>query len=373
MVGALRIVRSSIDEHELPGAAAISTGRGAVLEAPRRTLRLTVEAEGGLRGVGEATPLPRFSPESVTAARKAIEAVDLGAVELDPRNPVAGVAQVVAHVSAAAPSARFAVETALLDAAARAAGVPLHRLLVRDAVIVDRVPLSALLDGDPDGDLAGDARRAIERGARTVKWKVGRAGRFDEELAALAGIRLAIGPDVALRLDGNGGLADEELEQRLSALAALQPEIVEEPSAAWLEASARPACPLAADESLLRAAGEERVLDAVRRGRCAAVVLKPMLLGGILACRALARAARALGADLIITHTFDGPVAMAAAAALAVTLGGGQRAAGLWPHAGLAAFGVDPDGTEGGRRALPFLDGGYVIPVQRPGLGLSWP
>jgi hypothetical protein len=66
-------------------------------------------------------------------------------------------------------------------------------------------------------------------------------------------------------------------------------------------------------------------------------VLKPMLLG-LLGALDLALAARAAGLDLVLSHTFDGPRAMAAARSLALALGQRRYADGLAAHAALEAW-----------------------------------
>ena len=341
-----------------------------MLDGGRSSLQLHLEAEGGLRGVGEATPLPRWSRESVEEARGALERVDWSGTGIGLEGDLLSqVAALCTPVGPAVPSARFALEVALLDLIGRALGRPIHRLLAPGGPALP-VAVSALLDAGPDGDVLEKARAAVARGARTLKWKVGRAGAFEAELATLRGLRAGLESEVALRLDANGGFSDTDVEERLRVLASLAPQIVEEPSPGWLESTFIPPVPLAADESLLRPGGVALVEEAVRGGRCAAVVLKPMLLGGLLRCLALAERVRSLGATVVVTHSFDGPVAMAAAAGLALALGSPQEAAGLWPHAGLAGFGVDPHRASA---ALPFLDGGWLIPGDRSGLGLEAP
>ena len=62
-----------------------------------------------------------------------------------------------------------------------------------------------------------------------------------------------------------------------------------------------------------------------------------MVLGGLSHCLELGRRARALNLGVVVSHSFDGPVALAAAAALALALPAGI-AQGLAPHAGLSAW-----------------------------------
>ncbi len=89
------------------------------------------------------------------------------------------------------------------------------------------------------------------------------------------------------------------------------------------------------DESLRGGRWEARLTAVARVHTLGAVVLKPTALGGVRHCLAVAERAAALGADATVTHTFDGPIAMAAAAELALVTSR-SHAAGLAPHDGCA-------------------------------------
>ncbi|HEX6239392.1 MAG TPA: O-succinylbenzoate synthase, partial [Polyangiales bacterium] len=53
----------------------------------------------------------------------------------------------------------------------------------------------------------------------------------------------------------------------------------------------------------------------------------------------------------VVTHLFDGPIALAAASVLALALQSPRLAAGLAPHAGLAAWPAAPHRDAGPRLA----------------------
>src|SRR5690606_5811008 len=67
-------------------------------------------------------------------------------------------------------------------------------------------------------------------------------------------------------------------------------------------------------------------------------ILKPMALGGFSRALRWAQVAEELGARALVSHLFDGPVALDAAAALAFAVQEPGYAAGLGEHAGLFAF-----------------------------------
>ena len=120
--------------------------------------------------------------------------------------------------------------------------------------------------------------------------------------------------------------------------------------------------PIALDESLAGEEGPARLSRLAAAGVCKWVILKPTLLGGALACMEVARRARAAQVEPIVSHTFEGPIAMAAAAALAVALPPPRHAAGLDRHPGLLAFG-DVE--------LRAITDTHVVPDEGPGLPVA--
>lgn len=100
--------------------------------------------------------------------------------------------------------AQAAVDIALWDLKAKAAGVPLWHLLGGRSKPQLRayntdigwlsIPTPQLVDG---------ARRAVDAGFTGVKIKVGSAA-IDRDIRRLAAVREAIGPEVTMAVDGNG-------------------------------------------------------------------------------------------------------------------------------------------------------------------------
>src|SRR6202044_983677 len=108
-----------------------------------------------------------------------------------------------------------------------------------------------------------------------------------------------------IRLDANAAWTEDEARRRLEQLAPIAPAFVEQPVAAErLPLLGPSAVPGAADESL---AIPELVEPLLSSPGCAAVVLKPTILGGLLRARALALRAQARGIGVVVSHLFDGP------------------------------------------------------------------
>ncbi|MBX3588319.1 MAG: mandelate racemase/muconate lactonizing enzyme family protein [Ramlibacter sp.] len=99
--------------------------------------------------------------------------------------------------------AQAAIDVALWDLKAKAAGMPLWKLLggqVRDKVRAYNTDIGWL--SIADDKLVEGAKRAVDDGYTGIKVKVGST--VERDLRRLAAVRHAIGPDVTLAVDGNG-------------------------------------------------------------------------------------------------------------------------------------------------------------------------
>jgi o-succinylbenzoate synthase len=335
-------------------ARPLVTARGTWTE--RRGVRLELTDDDGRVGQGEATPLPGYSPDDVDACARAIRDVapllDLRATHLPARFDAA---------LAGLPCARFALETALVDLEAQRRGVSVAAVLAgADAAPQARIDVSGLVDLGAT-DFEDQARALVRRGITTVKVKVGAAPR-DVELARLGALRRALGEAVHLRLDANGAFDLPAARRLLADVAAFAPELVEEPaSGEALAALGAAPCPWAADESLQDA----RIVARLLASPCAAFVVKPQL-HGLHAARALALRAEEAGKAVVVTHLFDGPVAVAAACELALSLPVAPRACGLDAHPSMGLF----EGAAPHSRGCPQLAASAYAVTHAPGLGV---
>lgn len=334
-----------------------------ILPDGREHVLLAVEG-GGHRSVGEAAPLPGYSPETIACARdaalracRALEEVMTRDLDVSDGRALRRAADDLEHIGrlADAPSVRFAAETALLDWHARRSGHSVAELLaVRPQ---PRVPVSGLVPRGTQRQLVEAVERHRARGLSTVKIKVSPT-LVTESFAALEVARDAFPGH--LRLDANGSWGPNPLEC-LARLGSLGVQWVEEPAHGEDLLRISPGtCPWAVDESLVDG---DLAMRLARERLCRAFVLKPTLLGGFYRCLDLAEEAQAQGIDVTVTHTFEGPVALAAACELALALPGRPMACGLDPHGNLA--GTPPLGV------ATLVDDGWVTNVPRLGLGLQ--
>jgi len=315
---------------------------------------ITLQSDSGVCGQGEAAPLPDFSPDSLQACQDALAAFDASEIadHFAPDQDLIGeLARASLRIPEGLPAARAALEGALLDLWARAAGVPAWALLQPASPAPSSRALTALLMGEPEQALA-QALAARARGIGTFKFKIGRSGALERELRAVQELRTELGPLARLRLDANQGLSLTEANQYLPRFAACGLEFVEEPCAPQQRSElSELGVPYALDESL--AAGARPQLGD------RAVILKPTLLGGVSKCFAVARAARAVGAEVILSHAFEGPLGLALSAALALSIGSET-----------SAHGLDLAGARVESSSLPFFSGAEIRAWSEPGFGV---
>ncbi len=164
-------------------------------------------------------------------------------------------------------------------------------------------------------------------GCRTAKVKVAEPGQDESaDVARVAAVRDAIGPDGMVRVDANGGWDVDTAERMLTALGDFGLEYAEQPCATLAELAElrrRVAVPVAADESIRRADDPLRVRAA---GAADIVVLKAQPLGGV---RSALRIAEQCGLPAVVSSAVDTSVGLAAGVALAAALPALEHACGL--------------------------------------------
>ncbi len=312
----MRVAGARVSRHRLSYRSPVLTARGRITH--RSVVVLSLFDEEGNAGLGEAAPLVGFTGDTVDDAEAAL---------------LAWVEEGYESALEASPTARAAVDWALVDLAASAAGVPLHDYLSPGSP--SRLAVSALVVGETPGALAAAAAEAAEAGHPGVKLKVG-AGPFADDVDRVSAVRNAVGPDVAIRLDANGAWEPSEALSNIERLAPLGIEFVEEPvSGVAALAAVREASPVpvAADES----AGSPDLFEQVlASGAADLVVLKPSALGGPQVAADLATRATAAGMGVVVTSMLESSIGVGAAAHLASALGALDPAPGL-ATAGLLA------------------------------------
>ncbi|HWJ81928.1 MAG TPA: o-succinylbenzoate synthase [Nocardioides sp.] len=221
------------------------------------------------------------------------------------------------------------------------------------APVRDRVPVNVTVPA-----VGPEQAHAIvaASGCRTAKVKVAEPGQqLADDEARLEAVRDALGPDGDVRVDANGAWSVDEAVGAIGALdrAAGGLEYVEQPCPGVEDLAAvrrRVAVPIAADESIRRAADPYRVRDL---DAADIAVLKVQPLGGVRACL---RIAEDIGLPVVVSSALETSVGIAAGVALAAALP-------ELPHAcGLATVALLTDDVA----EQPLLPVDGALPVVRP-------
>ena len=313
----MKVARLSWTAFRLPLRSPFQTASGEI--SHREGLILQLTTDGGIVGLGEASPHPAEPPGTLQKLTNAL-------AEIAPR--LLGI-EVERLEIGAPPAVACAIDTAACDAMAQVRGISVARLLCERSL--DRVPVNATVAAANTAEAAGLAAAAREAGFTCVKLKVGMAASPNEERGRVAAVRAALGPDVALRIDANGAWQPEQAITTIQALAPFDLELAEQPIAPGQLAEmarvrAAVAVPIAADEDVTSVEAARRVLAA---GAADALVVKPMTCCGMKPAREIATLAEDAGVAVIVTTTIDSGVGTAAALQLAATLPENGPACGL--------------------------------------------
>ena len=157
--------------------------------------------------------------------------------------------------------------------------------------------------------------------ARTAKVKVAEPGQtLADDQARLEAVRDALGPDGRVRVDANGGWCGRRGGRRDPAAGprgrrpGVRRAAVRDPSRSWPPYAGAVDVPIAADESIRRAADPYRVRDLEAAD---VAVLKVQPLGGVRACL---RIAEDIGLPVVVSSALETSVGIAAGVALAAAL-----------------------------------------------------
>lgn len=223
----------------------------------------------------------------------------------------------------------------------------------------ERIPVNVTVPAVGPEQAAAVVRSS--NGCRTAKVKVAEPGQdLGQELARLEAVRDALGAGGSIRVDANGLWSLDDALRVIPLLdrAAGGLEYVEQPCGSVEDlAAVRRAVdvPVAADESIRRAADPYRVRDL---GAADVAVLKVQPLGGVRACL---RIAEDIGLPVVVSSALESSVGIAAGVALAAALP-------ELPYAcGLATVQLLTDDV--GSPRLASQDGS--LPVLRPEVDLA--
>ena len=305
-----------------------------------------VELSDGVRGYAEVRSNGAYATgEDEPTIVSALRAVPL-------RGRTTG--DIGAELSGQSTLAWMAVDTAVWDAVSRKSDVPLYRAWNPIAERTDSVRTHAQIGFGDVAAAEGAARTFTAAGFDRLKIRVG-APDLSTDIARVRAIRRAVGPDVALVVDANGGWSYETAAAGIDALADVGVAWVEQPVMAVSELARLRSIadiPIYADESVRDVDSVEQLTAA---GAVDGVHLKLEKCGTVARLFQTVARARVNGLSVALGQMDQGQLGCAVTTHLAVALG--LERAELWGWAG-----IERDLTD----SLVMSEGRVMVP---PGAG----
>lgn len=248
-----------------------------------------ITTDDGLTGHGELMPVPLDSRTERLEDLKKLAPALLGQDPFEIREIYARIDENLSEEGTSQELLlKGALDTALHDIMGKAAGVPVYQLL--GGSYDDGVPMHFTISIRSPEEMAEDAARRVAEGFRTLEVKLGRFEQeldLDTEIARIAAIREAVGPEVCIVADPNTGWTVEEAMEVLPSLEEFD-IYIEQPVEgidALAEIRSATSSPVVADESALTC---RSVAEVVRRDAADLINVKILRIGGLYeACRML--------------------------------------------------------------------------------------
>ena len=213
-------------------------------------------------------------------------------------------------------SAKAAADIALWRLYGKNYGSPVYEMLggARNQIVTDLT-----ISVNPPEEMARDAINAVQRGYDTLKVKVGIDPSLD--VARLAAIRKAVGPDIRIRIDANQAWTPKQAVKLLNQMQdkGLDIELVEQPVKAYdydglKYVTERSYVPVLADESVFSV---EDALKIVQMQAADLINIKLMKCGGLTNALKIATLAEVCGVECMIGCMLEAKVSVNAAVHLA--------------------------------------------------------
>ncbi len=282
-------------------------------------LVVLVRTDDGIEGIGEVNGSPDWSGETCLGSKALIDQhLAQRWIGEDPRRIRHCMSKL--NRTFANPFAKAGLEMALFDILGKVLNTPLYQILGGSARSLE-LPLRFPVMPVGPAESADVARRMVAEGFRTIKLKVGHDP-LEYDLERIRWVREAIGPDVRLTVDANGGWSVNEAIRASPRLEEFGVAFVEQPvhrldldGLARVRSHTR--LPVMADESVFTL---QDALTCIQKGAADIISVYPGKNGGILNTVAMVEMAEAAGVHCAIGSNLEWDIASAAMAHVTAAL-----------------------------------------------------
>lgn len=331
-------------------------GGKTCLSVPSIILRIDTDA--GISGWGEVCPIPHYLPAYADGVIPAISEMAEVLIGADPIGPEALMKKLDRHLIGHV-YAKSAIDIALWDLTAKAAGLPLYSLL--GGLQTEKLPLyKSITCTDPD-KMAAIAEEGYREGIRQFQVKLGSDNDWRRDVERMEAVRNAVGNGPLVFGDWNCGISQLDAIRAGRALSSLD-VMLEQPCATIESCSVvrhATGLPMKLDES---AHDIHSLLHGHQLGCMDAAALKLSKFGGISATRRARDLCLELGTKMVIEDTWGSDITTSALMHLASAT---DRSA-IMNVCNLADY-VGPKLSS----EAYFVKDGFASVSQAPGLGVA--
>jgi muconate cycloisomerase len=331
--------------------------------AVSRYMFVAVETDQGLTGWGEATVVPLWSGETQGGAEALIR--DYFAPMLIGRD-VCDWGEILLQLDTIIdnPFTKAAIEMALLDLVGKLERRPVYELL-GGAKNPLRIPIKFSIGLREPEETAAIALERVKQGFTAIKLKVGPDP--EKDLRRVRAVREAVGPDIRLNVDVNGGWSVEQAIREIPRYEEFCLEYVEQPTPRWdIDGMAKvrreSPLPIMADESVFAVWQAEKVIATKAADL---ISIYPGKNGGILKAQKICGMAEDAGISCHLGSNLEWDIGTSAMCHLAAACHNVQVSKFPVDILGPLYYAVHP-----AKSPIVFRDGCVHVP-STPGLGVE--
>jgi L-alanine-DL-glutamate epimerase-like enolase superfamily enzyme len=189
-------------------------------------LTITVVTDTGEVGIGEATPEPLVTGETLEGCEAALNLLETALIGEDPRQ-LSRIHGLMNQCMKGNGSAKAAIDMACYDLLGKSTGLPLYQLLGGQD---NQVETDMTISIDTPEVMAQNAQQYVEQGFSALKVKVGLDEKDDIE--RVKQIRAAVGSAIELRIDANQGWQAKQAVKMIEQLQKYDIAFFEQPTQA---------------------------------------------------------------------------------------------------------------------------------------------
>ena len=324
MTEVLKDIQFTYVTHLLHFRFEAGTSRGVLTEKKIFLVKAFQKDNPQTIGWGEAAPLVKLSVDDIPDFEIQLSMLCSKLTDLSISADEASILEWVQnHIPSSLPSIRFAFETALLDLSYHGVKKIFDTPFFYQQ---KRIAINGLIWMGSKKFMLEQINKKLEEGYTCIKMKIG-AIDFDQECELLDYIRQKFdSSQVTLRVDANGAFTAEDALPKLEKLSEFGLHSIEQPirqgqGEIMSELCRQTPLPIALDEELIGIGDHLEKKELLEKIKPQYIIIKPTLLGGIVASREWIYLAEKMGIGWWVTSALESNIGLNAIAQFTSTFG----------------------------------------------------